>query len=58
MAEVILQAMGLIGAGEAPANLAELIPYLLTFFVGLVLICAVFKVLGSILHSLISARRM
>lgn len=41
-----------------PTNLAELIPYLLNVFVGVVLITAVFRVIGGIARALVDLRRM
>ncbi len=58
MALAVSEFMGLIGLNfEPPQTIAELIPYLLTFFVGVVLIVAVFKLIGGIARALMSWRR-
>lgn len=49
MAEIIAEFFQIIGADAVPpSNMAELIPYLLTVIVGVVLVCAVFAVLGKL----------
>ena len=41
-----------------PSDLAELVPYLLNVFVGVVLVTAVFRVVSAIASGLISMRRV
>ncbi|WP_325200163.1 hypothetical protein [Oscillibacter sp.] len=48
MLEIVYDFFILSGLGPAPANLAELIPYLLRFIVAVVLVLAVFKVISAI----------
>ena len=60
MSDIVTTFFGIIGAAETvPATLAELIPYLLHVFIGLVLVIAVFKVIASFGKVLLeSARRV
>ncbi len=49
MALIVAEFFGLIGLDMTPPqNLAELIPYLLTFVVGVVLVSGVFRVIGKL----------
>ena len=49
MALIVAEFFGLIGLDMTPpTNLAELIPYLLTFVVGVVLVSLVFRVIGKL----------
>lgn len=49
MAELIAEFFQVIGVDMTmPETLAELIPYLLTVFIGLALVCGVFAVLGKL----------
>ena len=49
MLDIVYEFFGLVGLDAvAPANLAELIPYLLQFVVAVVLVLAVFKVISAI----------
>lgn len=49
MASVVSEFFGIIGVDMVPpATLGELIPYLLQIIVGVVLVVAVFKVIGAI----------
>ena len=49
MAEVVAEFFSIIGVDPSPpSNLNELIPYLMTVIVGVVLVCAVFAVLGKL----------
>jgi len=58
MVEIVAEFFGIIGVDVVPPEtLSELIPYLLTVFVGIVLVCAVFKVFGGIVHYLMTANR-
>lgn len=58
MAEIVATFFNVIGVDMvAPATMSELIPYLLTVFIGLVLVIEVFKVIGGIVHALLMVRR-
>ena len=58
MAEVVAQFFGLIGPSvEIPTNMQELIPYLLTFFVGIVLVSIVFRLVLAIASAIVNWRR-
>lgn len=48
MLEIVYDFLALAGLGFAPADLAELIPYLLRFIVAVVLVLAVFKAIAAI----------
>lgn len=48
MLDTVYEFFALAGLELVPANLAELIPYLLRFIVAVVLVLAVFKVIGAI----------
>lgn len=49
MAEIISEFFGIVGLDAVPpSTMAELIPYLLSVIVGVVLVCAVFAVLGKL----------
>ncbi len=49
MALIVAEFFGLIGLDMTPPqNLAELIPYLLTFVVGVSLVSCVFRVIGKL----------
>lgn len=49
MALIVAEFFGLIGLDMVPpSNLAELIPYLLTFIVGVALVSGVFRVIGKL----------
>lgn len=55
MALVIAEFFSIIGADVVPpTNMIELIPYLLTIVTGLLLVSAVFGVIGSLLRFLFS----
>jgi len=48
-----------MGIGAAPATMTELIPYLLTVFVGIFLVATVFGVIGKLAELLLTSwRRM
>lgn len=50
MIQVVLEFLGVVGVDVIPpTNLAELIPYLVSVFVGLLLVLAVFRSFTSIL---------
>lgn len=60
MSEIINDFFNIIGADTAiPATMGELIPYLLHVFIGLVLVVAVFAVIGGIVRAVFySIRRL
>ena len=50
MIQVVLEFFGIVGVDVVPpTNLAELIPYLISVFVGLILVLAAFRVFSAIL---------
>ncbi|MEA4934758.1 MAG: hypothetical protein VB071_14415 [Lawsonibacter sp.] len=58
MAVIVSEFFGIIGVDVVPpSNMAELIPYLLTVAVGLVLVCGVFRVIGKLAELIINYRR-
>ena len=58
MALVVAEFFGIIGVDMLPPdNLAELIPYLLTVFVGVVLVSTVFRVIGRLAEAILDLRR-
>ena len=58
MALVVSEFFELIGLNMTPpSNMEELIPYLMVFFVGVVLVSGVFRVLGKLADLLIGWRR-
>ena len=58
MALIVAEFFGIIGVDVVPpSNMAELIPYLLTVTVGLVLVCGVFRVIGKLAELIINHRR-
>jgi hypothetical protein len=58
MASVVAEFFGIIGVDMLPPdNLAELIPYLLTVFVGVVLVSTVFRVIGRLAEAILDLRR-
>jgi uncharacterized membrane protein len=58
MALVVADFFGIIGVDIVPpSNMAELIPYLLTVTVGLVLVCGVFRVIGKLAELIINYRK-
>lgn len=58
MAEIVAEFFGVIGVDMLPPdNLAELIPYLLTVLVGVVLVSTVFRVIGRLAEVVIDFRR-
>ena len=47
MAQVVAEFFGVVGVDAVPpSTMAELIPYLLTIFVGVALVSGVFRVIG------------
>lgn len=58
MASVIAEFFNIIGVDMLPPdNLAELIPYLLTVLIGVVLVSTVFRVLGRLAEAILDLRR-
>lgn len=58
MAEIIAEFFGVIGEDIIPPdNLAELIPYLLTVFIGVALVSTVFRVIGRLAEAVLDIRR-
>lgn len=58
MAELVAEFFSIIGVElTAPQNLGELIPYLLTIFVGVALVSGVFAVVGLIARVLLDFTR-
>lgn len=58
MAEIIAEFFLVIGVDSTPpGNLAELIPYLLTVFIGVALVSVVFRVIGRLAEVIMDFRR-
>lgn len=58
MANLVAEFFTIVGVDMVPPqNLAELIPYLLTVFVGVALVSAVFGVIGKIAEVLLDFTR-
>lgn len=58
MAEIVAEFFLIIGVDQIPpTNIAELIPYLLTVFVGVFLVTAVFSIIKEIAIALLDWRR-
>lgn len=58
MASVIAEFFAITGIDiTPPTNMAELIPYLLTVFVGVCIVSGVFRVLGKLAECIMSFRR-
>lgn len=58
MANVVAQFFSIIGPSvDPPTNMQELIPYLLNFFVGVVLVAVVFRLIGVIASAIVDRRR-
>lgn len=58
MAAVVAEFFGIIGVSSyVPQTLGELIPYLLTVFVGVALVSGVFRVVGRLVELLMDFRR-
>lgn len=59
MAAVISEFFGIVGVDVlAPSTLAELIPYLLNIFVGVVLVVSVFRLVSAVAKGFINMRRI
>ncbi len=58
MAAVVANFFSIVGVDMVPpGTLAELIPYLLTVFVGLALVSGVFQVIGKLAEIIMDFRR-
>lgn len=58
MAQIIAEFFQVIGVDStSPDNLAELIPYLLTVFIGIALVSIVFRVIGRLAEVIMDFRR-
>ena len=58
MATIIAEFFQIIGADVVPpTNMAELIPYLLTVFISVVLVVCVFRLVAAIAAALVNWRR-
>ncbi len=58
MAEIVAEFFNIIGVDAVPPQtLAELIPYLLTVFVGVFLVSQVFRVIGRLAEVIMDFRR-
>ena len=58
MAELVAEFFNIVGADTVPpSTLAELVPYLLTVFVGVALVSGVFAVIGKIAQVLLDWTR-
>lgn len=59
MAEIVALFFGVIGPDLVPpTNIQELIPYLITIFIGVALVSGVFKVIAGLARSVIELRRL
>ena len=55
---IVSEFFGIVGLEVVPpSNMAELIPYLLTVVVGLVLVSGVFRVIGKLAELILNFRR-
>lgn len=58
MAVIVSEFFGIVGVDAVPpANMAELIPYLLTVVVGVALVSGVFRVIGKLADIILNLRR-
>lgn len=58
MASVIAEFFGIIGVDlTPPSNMAELIPYLLTVFIGIWLVSMVFGILRELIFAILDWRK-
>lgn len=58
MALIVAEFFQIVGLDMVPpSTMAELIPYLLTVFVSVVLVCGVFRLIGALASNLFSWRR-
>ena len=58
MANVVAQFFSIIGPSvDPPTNMQELIPYLLTAFIGIVLVICTFRLIGAVASAIVNWRR-
>ncbi len=58
MAAVVAEFFQIVGVDVVPpTNMAELIPYLLTVFIGIVLVIGVFRIVAAVASVLVNWRR-
>ena len=58
MAAIVAEFFGIIGVDVTPpSNMAELIPYLLTAFIGIVLVVCTFRLIGAVASAIVNWRR-
>lgn len=58
MAAVVAEFFQIVGVDVVPpTNMAELIPYLLTVFIGIVLVIGVFRIVAVVASALVNWRR-
>lgn len=58
MAQAVSAFFGLLGPNvTAPTNMQELIPYLLTAFIGIVLVVCTFRLIGAVASAIVNWRR-
>lgn len=58
MGPVVAEFFQIVGiTAGTPINMAELIPYLLTVFVSIVLVVCVFRIVGAVAAALVNWRR-
>lgn len=58
MAAAVAEFFGILGTGvEPPTNMLELIPYLLTVFVGIMLVVCAFRLIGAVASAIVNWRR-
>lgn len=58
MADIVAEFFSIVGVNSyPPETLAELIPWAVTVFVGVALVCAVFGVIGKLAEVLLSFLR-
>lgn len=58
MAAVVAEFFQIVGVDVVPpTNMAELIPYLLTVFIGIVLVIGVFCIVAAVASALVNWRR-
>lgn len=58
MAAVVAEFFQIVGVDVVPpTNMAELIPYLLTVFIGIVLVIGVFRIVATVASALVNWRR-
>lgn len=58
MAQIVAEFFNVVGVDMVPPDdLAELIPYLLTVFIGVALVSTVFRVIGRLAEMIMDFRR-